>query len=111
VFNYVQTLAASNRDIEHEIYVAGQPILTGWVYSHQVEMLSIFAVTTAALVLSLVLYMANVAGVVTPLLVTSIVAAIWGFGFVGWLAKPIEPLIMVVPLLLVADLSATACNL
>ena len=101
VFNYVQTLAASNRDIEHEIYVAGQPILTGWVYSHQLEMLSIFAVTTVALILSLVLYMANVAGVVTPL-VTSVVAAIWGFGFVGWLAKPIEPLIMVVPLLLVA---------
>ena len=101
VFDYVQTLAASNRDAEHEIYVAGQPILTGWVYSHQVEMLSIFAVTTAALVLSLVLYMSNLAGVVTPLL-TSIVAAIWGFGFVGWLAKPIEPLIMVVPLLLVA---------
>ena len=101
VFNYVQTLAASNRDTEHEIYVAGQPILTGWVYSHQLEMLSIFAVTTVALILSLVLYMANVAGVVTPL-VTSIVAAIWGFGFVGWLAKPIEPLIMVVPLLLVA---------
>ncbi len=101
VFNYVQTLAASNRDTEHEIYVAGQPILTGWVYSHQLEMLSIFAVTTVALILSLVLYMANVAGVVTPL-VTSVVAAIWGFGFVGWLAKPIEPLIMVVPLLLVA---------
>ena len=101
VFEYVQTLAASNRDAGHDIYVAGQPILTGWVYSHQVEMLSIFAVTTAALVLSLVLYMSNLAGVVTPLL-TSIVAAIWGFGFVGWLAKPIEPLIMVVPLLLVA---------
>ena len=83
------------------IFMAGQPILTGWVYSHQVEMLSIFAVTTAALVLSLVFYMSNLAGVVTPLL-TSIVAAIWGFGFVGWLAKPIEPLIMVVPLLLVA---------
>jgi predicted RND superfamily exporter protein len=101
VFDYVQTLAASNRDDGHDIFVAGQPILTGWVYSHQLEMLGIFAVTTVALILSLVLYMANVAGVVTPLL-TSIVAAIWGFGFVGWLAKPIEPLIMVVPLLLVA---------
>ena len=101
VFDYVQTLAASNRDDGHDIFVAGQPILTGWVYSHQLEMLGIFAVTTVALILSLVLYMANLAGVVTPLL-TSIVAAIWGFGFVGWLAKPIEPLIMVVPLLLVA---------
>jgi predicted RND superfamily exporter protein len=45
--------------------------------------------------------MRNVVGVVTPI-VTSAVAAIWGFGFVGWLRSPIEPLLMIVPLLLVA---------
>ena len=64
-------------------------------------MLGIFAITGGALIISLFIYMFNVAGVVTPL-VTSLVAAIWGFGFVGWLGDPIEPLIMVVPLLLVA---------
>ncbi len=101
VFEHVQNLAAEARDDDHEIYVAGQPILTGWVYSHQVAMIGIFGVTASALVLSLVLYMRNLAGVVTPL-VTSIVAAVWGFGFVGWLGDPIEPLIMVVPLLLIA---------
>ena len=101
VFSYVQQLAADNSDAHHDVYVAGQPILTGWVYSHQQEMMAIFGVTIAALILSLALYMSNVAGVVTPL-VTSFVAAIWGFGFVGWLGTPIEPLIMVVPLLLVA---------
>jgi predicted RND superfamily exporter protein len=101
VFENVQRLAEEARDDQHEIYVAGQPILTGWVYSHQLAMIGIFAVTASALVLSLVLYMRNLAGVVTPL-VTSIVAAVWGFGFVGWLGDPIEPLIMVVPLLLIA---------
>jgi hypothetical protein len=50
---------------------------------------------------ALILYMRNVVGVVTPI-VTSAVAAIWGFGFVGWLRSPIEPLLMIVPLLLVA---------
>ena len=45
--------------------------------------------------------MRNIPGVITPLFV-SVVAAIWGFGFVGWIGDPIEPLIMVVPLLLVA---------
>src|SRR3546814_13710939 len=39
--------------------------------------------------------------IVTPI-VTSLVAAVWGFGFVGWLKSPIEPLLMIVPLLLVA---------
>jgi predicted RND superfamily exporter protein len=101
VFDNVQALVANERDADHEIYVAGQPMLTGWVYSHEKAMLGIFAVTGGALLLSLILYMRNVAGVVTPL-TTSLVAAIWGFGFVGWLGDPIEPLIMVVPLLLVA---------
>jgi predicted RND superfamily exporter protein len=102
IFENVQALLAKERDADHEIYVAGQPMLTGWVYSHEKAMLGIFAVTGEALRLSLVLYMRNVAGVVTPL-TTSIVAGIWGFGFVGWLGDPIEPLIMVVPLLLVAS--------
>jgi predicted RND superfamily exporter protein len=30
------------------------------------------------------------------------VAAIWGFGFAGWMKLPIEPLLMIVPLLLIA---------
>ncbi len=101
VSEYVQQLAANERDERHEVYVAGAPILTGWVYAYQAQMLGIFGITAAALFLSLVFYMRNVPGVVAPLAV-SIVAAIWGFGFVGWLGDPIEPLIMVVPLLLVA---------
>ncbi len=101
VFDFVQELAENERDAEHEIYVAGQPVLTGWVYFYEHQMLGIFAMTAAALLLSLIIYMQNIPGVVTPLAV-SIVAAIWGFGFVGWIGDPIEPLIMVVPLLLVA---------
>ena len=101
VFDYVQNMVAEAQDDKHNIYVAGQPILTGWVYEYQAQMLSIFAITATALLVSLLVYMGNVPGVITPIFV-SIVAAIWGFGFVGWLGDPVEPLIMVVPLLLVA---------
>jgi predicted RND superfamily exporter protein len=100
-FEYIQALVESERDEHHDVFVAGQPMLTGWVYRYEVEMLGIFAITGLALIVSLFLYMRNIAGVVVPL-VTSVVAAVWGFGFVGWLKAPIEPLIMVVPLLLVA---------
>lgn len=100
-FEYVQGLVEKARDADHDVYLAGQPALTGWVYHYEHQMLWIFAVTLAALVLCLIVYMRNVAGVVMPI-VASIVSAIWGFGFVGWLKSPIEPLIMVVPLLLVA---------
>jgi predicted RND superfamily exporter protein len=100
-FQYVQGLVAKNRDADHDIYLAGQPALTGWVYEYESQMLGIFAVTLGLLVLALVAYMRNIVGVVTPI-VTSLVAAVWGFGFVGWLKSPIEPLLMIVPLLLIA---------
>ncbi len=97
----VQELVRNARDEHHDVYVAGQPILTGWVYFYEKEMIGIFGLTGLALLLSLVLYMRNIVGVVAPLL-TSAVGAVWGFGFVGWIGDPIEPLIMVVPLLLIA---------
>ncbi|MDO8290542.1 MAG: efflux RND transporter permease subunit [Parvibaculum sp.] len=100
-FEHLQKLVEESRDADHNIYMAGQPVLTGWVYRYESQMLGIFAVTGLALLLSLIFYMRNVAGVVAPL-IASFVAAIWGFGFVGWLKLPIEPLIMVVPLLLTA---------
>ncbi len=102
IFQAIQeNIVAAELDDVHEIHVAGQPMLTGWVYFYEKQMLSIFAVTGVALLVSLILYMRNVVGVVVPV-VCSVVSALWGFGFVGWIGDPIEPLIMVVPLLLVA---------
>lgn len=100
-FEYVQNLVEEAADDNHEIYMAGQPALTGWVYEYQHQMIGIFAVTLSALVISLILYTRNIAGVVTPVF-ASLIAAIWGFGFAGWMKAPIEPLLMIVPLLLIA---------
>jgi predicted RND superfamily exporter protein len=100
-FDYVQGLVEAARDEHHEVHLAGQPVLIGWVYKYELQMIAIFAATVGALVLALMLYMRNLVGVITPI-VTSFVAAIWAFGFVGWLNISIEPLLMVVPLLLTA---------
>lgn len=101
VFDFAQKLAREARDEHHEVYVTGHPILIGWVYLYKTQMFGIFAVTVGALLLALCLYMRNMVGIITPI-VTSAVAACWAFGFVGWLDVSIEPLLMVVPLLLVA---------
>ncbi len=101
VFKAVHLLTDAAADESHRIRVVGQPILTGWVYKLQRQTYTIFAVTILMLIAALVLYMGNLTGVVVPV-VCSFVAAIWGFGLVGWLKSPIEPLLMVVPLLLVA---------
>lgn len=100
-FSYAQNLVENARDGKHEIYLAGQPVLTGWVYKLQKQTYKIFAVTVGALMLALIFYMRNLAGVITPI-VCALVAAVWGFGFIGWLERPVEPLLMIVPLLLVA---------
>ncbi|GAC1623465.1 MAG: MMPL family transporter [Nevskia sp.] len=100
-FEYIEKLAAGARDAHTEVFIAGQPTLIGWVYRYEWQMVGIFAVTLAALIAALALYMRNTVGVLTPI-ITSATAAIWAFGFVGWLNISIEPLLMVVPLLLTA---------
>lgn len=100
-FEYVQALVEAARDADHEVHLAGQPALTGWVYRHQQQLFVIFLFCLLALVLALWIYLRNGVGVMTPLIAGG-VAAIWAFGLVGWLGIAIEPLLMVVPLLLIA---------
>ena len=101
VFAAINSLTRAASDEHHVFRIVGQPILTGWVYQLQHQTYTIFAITLLLLVLALAFYMRNVTGIVVPV-VCSAVAAVWGFGMVGWLRSPIEPLLMVVPLLLVA---------
>jgi predicted RND superfamily exporter protein len=101
IFKSVNDIIAQLQDADHEIHAAGQPMLTGWVYNYQKEMYVIFALGLLAMGFFLVLHFRNIAGVVTPLVV-GIVSAIWGFGFAGLLGYNLDPLIIVVPVLLVA---------
>jgi len=101
VFSRLRVLSEQASDSNHVVRLVGQPMLTGWVYKLQKQTYVIFGATLLLLVLALIFYMRNFAGVLVPI-ACSFTAAIWGFGFVGWIASPIEPLLMVVPLLLVA---------
>lgn len=101
IFNGVNSIIAKLKDENHEIYAAGQPILTGWVYFYERQMFLIFAVTILGMIALLVLHMRNVAGVVTPILVSA-ATVLWGLGVAALSRISIEPLIMVLPMLLVA---------
>lgn len=101
VFNQVQALVAKYSDANHKVYVAGWPMLTGWVYHFGNDTAKIFAVTLGLMFICLLVVVRNVAGVLTPVIVSGM-SAVWGFGFVGWIHHPVEPLLMVVPLLLIA---------
>lgn len=101
IFHSVNDIISKLQDEDHEIHAAGPPMLTGWVYHYQTEMYVIFAVGLLAMGFFLVLHFRNISGVVTPLVV-GVVSAIWGFGFAGVLGYNLDPLIIVIPVLLVA---------
>ena len=101
IFNGVRNIVKKLQDDKHELYVVGQPILTGWVYYYQKEMLMIFGVGIFILVLFLIIYGRSLVIVLTPIIV-GIVNGIWGFGFAGLLGYNLDPLIIVVPVLLIA---------
>lgn len=101
VFKFVQEIVAKEKDAHHEIHVAGFPIMTGWIYAFGANTAFIFALTLALMFVMLAFHMRNLSGIVGPVIVSA-VSAIWGFGLVGWLKLPVEPLLMVVPLMLIA---------
>ena len=101
VFDGVAALVTKYSDDHTKVFVAGFPTLTGWVYHFGAQTPEIFAVTLGLMFVFLTIVMRNLAGVLTPALVSAM-SAIWGFGFVGWIREPVEPLLMVVPLLLIA---------
>ncbi|MCX7169097.1 MAG: MMPL family transporter, partial [Proteobacteria bacterium] len=101
VFDGVQDMIKKYEDGQHKVYVAGWPTLTGWAYHFGADTIKIFAVTLSLMFIFLLIAMRNTAGVLTPVLVSTF-STIWGFGFVGWIHDPVEPLLMVVPLLLIA---------
>lgn len=88
-------------DGQTRLYVAGEPMLKGWIYYHSNELALIFGITAGVMVLLLYLHFRSFAGVFIPMLGTGM-AAIWGLGLVGWLDYNLDPLILVVPILISA---------
>jgi predicted RND superfamily exporter protein len=101
IFNGINEIIEKLEDHNHEVHAAGQPMLTGWVYHYQREMILIFAVTLVGMILLLVCHMRNLAGVATPIIVSA-TTAVWGFGIAAFFEVSIDPLVMVLPMLLVA---------
>ena len=88
-------------DGETKLYIAGEPMLKGWIYYHSGELTKIFGITAAVMIVLLYLHFGSLAGVFVPLLGTGM-SAIWGLGFVGWMGYNLDPLILVVPILISA---------
>ena len=88
-------------DGKTSLYIAGEPMLKGWIYYHSSELALIFGITATVMIVLLFMHFRSFAGVFVPMLGTGM-AAIWGLGFVGWMGYNLDPLILVVPILISA---------
>ena len=92
---------ANNRDADHDIYIAGEPVVRGYGYYYFPAIVAIFFI--ACLVIVVVLY-ANLGAYTSwwvPV-VTGSCSALWGLGFVGLMGYDFDPLMLVVPFILTA---------
>ena len=97
----IMRLKSEVEDENTSLYVAGEPMLKGWVWYFTNELYMIFTVTGIFIAIALVLYFRRFYGVLLPF-VTAIVQVIWGLGMVGILGYNLDPLILVVPMLITA---------
>lgn len=101
LFDAFMKIKENENDANHIVYLAGEPILYGWVYHYVPQMIKIFAFSTLVLVVLLVFYMGRQPCWWIPL-VSATLSAIWGIGISGYLGYQFDPLIIVVPFLLTA---------
>lgn len=85
----------------HKVYVTGNPVLTGWVYTYLNQIIAILMYTLALLAMLLILYFRRFYGVFLPLVGIAL-SSIWGLGFMAAVGFNLEPLSMPIPFLIAA---------
>ena len=83
------------------IHATGQPVLIGWTYFYLPEIFQIFAFTVLIMLGLLIYYFRRLYGIFLPLLST-VLSALWGLGFLALCGYNIDPLTLVVPFLVSA---------
>jgi len=100
-FEALQAVRAKLEGPGHKVYVTGNPVLTGWVYTYLNQILTILALTLALLATLLIVYFRRLYGVALPLLGIAL-SSIWGLGFMSIFGLNLEPLSMPIPFLIAA---------
>jgi len=101
LFKEIRRIVANHLDADHDIYIAGEPVVRGYAYYYFPAIVAIFF--TACLVAVVVLY-ANLGAYTSwwvPV-VTGSCSALWGLGFIGLMGYAFDPLMLVVPFILTA---------
>ena len=100
-YNQIEAIVEKERDDNTIISVIGRPVLLGNILSRSSQLIWLFALTVLSILAVLLIYFRDLRGVVVPL-ITAIVSAIWGIGFLSTLNLNFDTLVIVVPFIISA---------
>ena len=100
-FAELQKVRAAIEKPGHKVYVTGNPVLTGWVYTYLGQIVQILAYTLVLLATLLIVYFRRLYGIALPLLGIAL-SSIWGLGFMALVGINLEPLSLPIPFLIAA---------
>jgi uncharacterized protein len=101
LFEAFMKIREAEEDANHKIYLAGEPVLYGWIYHYVGETVIIFLISCIILTALLFFFMGRQPVWWSPL-VSAVLSGIWGLGMSGFMGYQFDPLIIVVPFLLTA---------
>src|SRR5579875_916077 len=105
LFDKIQKIVERYSDQNTEIYVSGQPVISGWGYYYLPRISAIFFTSLSLMIIILYLSLGHRSSWWAPI-VTGSFSALWGLGFVSLMGYNFDPVMLVIPFILTArDLS------
>ena len=101
IFRELEEIINAERDSNTDIYIAGRPILEGWMDHYLPKMGWIFLATGLIMVLLLYLAFRSKRGIILPFLSASM-ATVWGLGAITLLGYRMDPATILAPFFILA---------
>ncbi len=101
IFRQLREVVQREKDENTNIYLAGRPVLEGWLNFYLPKMLTVFLCTVIVMIVILYLTFRSKRGVILPLLDSSL-ATLWALGIITLLKFHLDPTTVLVPFLIMA---------
>ncbi|MGH7822054.1 MAG: efflux RND transporter permease subunit, partial [Candidatus Binatia bacterium] len=101
IFDALAAITERFSDDRHRIWVAGEPMLYGWIYAYAGQVWWIFAAGISLMWCLLLGYFRDWRGALRPT-ITGVVSAAWGLGLMDLMGYSLDPLALVIPFFVTA---------
>ena len=101
IFQELSRIVEPLQDGNTDIFIAGRPILEGWMYRYLPRMAKVFLVTIAVMVLLLAAAFRSKRGVILPVC-SAFMATVWGLGTLALCGYSLSPTTILIPFLIAA---------